>query len=481
MKNMTGVFKLTKRNLIALTSCVSLAIILLSLLASCGPSTPAATGTPTATPGGTEQELTYNFLNPKGTPSSGSAPQRIAFKGTMMAAQDFFGATTNVAKLGDAPIATWTDGLPVTVPTEQKVKEMLTGTSHKATEKIAAYSKDASGKWVQSKTAATFAPSGNTATVEQVATNAVMAGCKPEYLPAVLAVASTGLNYKAGTSPIGYYQMVSGPYSKEIGMNAGQGAMNPCNPPNMTIGRAFTLMMINIGGAVAGSTNTNLGFTFSRAELCFAEDNEALPTGWIGMNEDVGFAKTESAIMVSQTSSAVMSTFAPSSFRATNSGSGGIAHKLGGDGKPGFYNIVEYMMQWTIMPDLGPKDTKGAYSGAGGPQGPMVFVMHPDIALSLLNFGFKSKADLYNYVYDRTTMAVSDFKKNGWYDVLTNNGAAIEPTSGKAYNALAPDYKVHIYGTAKEQLAIISASPGDETLQVFSGGRGIPVCINNWQ
>ncbi len=122
MKKMTGVFKLSKRNLITLTSCVSLAIILLSVLASCGPSTPATTGAPTGTPAGTEQEQTYNFLNPKGTPSSGSAPQRVAFNGTLLAAQDFFGATANVAKFGNAPIAQWTDGLPIAVPTEQKVK-----------------------------------------------------------------------------------------------------------------------------------------------------------------------------------------------------------------------------------------------------------------------------------------------------------------------------------------------------------------------
>ena len=174
-----------------------------------------------------------------------------------------------MASYGNAPIAQWTDGLPIIIPTEAKVKEILTGTSHQATEKMAAYSKDSTGKWVKSSTPATFAPSGNTATVEQVATNAVMAGCRPEYLPAVLAMASVGLNYKAGTSSIGYVQIVAGPYAKEIGMNAGQGAMNPGNPPNMTIGRAFTLMMINLGGAIAGSTNTNLGNTLSRAELCY--------------------------------------------------------------------------------------------------------------------------------------------------------------------------------------------------------------------
>ena len=435
-----------------------------------------------ATPGGTavEQELTYNFLNPKGIPATGSAPQRIAFKGTLLAAHDFFQTSSPVPSLGNAVIAQWTDGLPIIVPTEAKVKEMITGTSHKATEKLAPYSKDSSGKWVQSKTAATFAPGNGTATVEQVATNAVMAGCKPEYLPAVLAMASVGLDWEAGGGPNGYVQILSGPYSKSIGMNAGQGAMNGGNPPSMTIGRAFQLMVVNLGGALAGSTNTNIGHLFNRADLCYAEDNEALPTGWVGMNEDVGFAKTESAIALTQSNSVLLTTFAPSSFRGLNSGTGGIANKLGLVGKPGIYNFVEYLMQWSIMPDLGPGDKKGVYAGVVGPQGPLTFTMHPDMAASLQKFGFKSKMDFYNWVYDRTQMAMSDFKKNGYYDVITKNGTAIEKSSGKAYSSLAADYKVHIYGEAAEQMLIVSIYPGDETCEIWTGGRGTPVCIDNW-
>ncbi len=192
MKKITGEYYVSKKTLIALTAAC---LLLAMLLPSCGGGT-TPTPTSTSTQGQvSETALSYNCINPKGTPSSGSAPKRIIFNGTLDAAQDFFGATTDVASLGNAPITSWTDGLPVIVPTEQKVKEMLTGTTHKSTEKIAPYSKDASGKWVQSKTAATFAPSGWTATVEQAATNAVMAGCKPEYLPIVLAMASGGLNF----------------------------------------------------------------------------------------------------------------------------------------------------------------------------------------------------------------------------------------------------------------------------------------------
>ena len=313
----------------------------------------------------------------------------------------------------------------------------------------------------------------NTATVEKVAINAVMAGCKPEYLPVVLAMMSGGPNYKAGTGPTGYMQIASGSIVKEIGINAGQGAMNPGNPPSMTIGRAFQLCLLNLGGAIPGSTNTNIGHPFNRAVMLYAEDGEALPEGWVGMNEDVGFAKNESVIMLCQSDSVLMSTFAPSSFRSLNEGHGGVAKKLNVLDKPGKYNLIEYVMQWSLTAPGGAATT--------GPQGPLNFTIHPDIAKALKTFGFNTKADFYKWVYDRTVTTVAEYSKYGWYDVLTNNGTAIEPTSGKAYKDLAPDYKVHVCGEAKNQLVIVSIYPGDESVLVFSGGKGIARCIEPWR
>ncbi len=68
------------------------------------------------------------------------AQPRIAFTGTLDDAQTFFQATTPVSNCRNCPINKWTDGLPIIIPTEQKVKEMLTGTSHKPDEKVFTYS-----------------------------------------------------------------------------------------------------------------------------------------------------------------------------------------------------------------------------------------------------------------------------------------------------------------------------------------------------
>ena len=152
-------------------------------------------------------------------------PARIAYEGNINDAQAFFQKTTPIELCGKCPIANWTDGLPIIVPTEEKVKEILMGTSHKPDEQIFRYSMNATTKQIQKAVnPVNFSPMSWTATVEKVAVNAVMAGCKPEYLPVVLAIASTGPT--SGSTHFQFpYQVVSGPIAKEIGMNSGIGIM----------------------------------------------------------------------------------------------------------------------------------------------------------------------------------------------------------------------------------------------------------------
>jgi hypothetical protein len=232
---------------------------------------------------------------------------------------------------------------------------------------------------------------------------------------------------------------------------------------------------------MAGSTNTNQGHPFNRAELCYAEDNEALPEGWVGMNEDAGYAADESVIMLCQHSSMLMTTFAPSSFRSLNSGHGGIARKLGID-EPGTYNFVEYVMQWSLVPNTTAYGQSiPGWASAVGPQGPLCFTIHPDMAAMLKLYGFDTKADFYQWIYDRGVVSLSQYQKFGWYDEHTAKGTAIEPVSGLPYNQLSPDTMVHVFGPADQQMVIISIYPGDESCLVFSGGKGIPRAIDPWR
>jgi len=424
-----------------------------------------------------QTDRSWTCLNPKNT----TGAERVAFTGTLDDAQVFYQQTLTSDTLGGVEVSQWTDGLPITIPTQEAISEILTGTSHSPTEVMSVYTRTGAGQYVAGTTPSAFAPSGNTATVEQVAVNAVMAGCKPEYLPAVLAMMSGGPNYVDEAYPIGYWQFVSGPYAKEVGFNVGQGAMNPCNPPSMTIGRAFQLCFINLGGAIAGSTNHNVGTLWNRSMLCMAEDAGDIPQGWGGANEDCGLTADESMIMLFASSSFSQGNFAPSSYRAMNTGKGGIAMKLGATG-PGKYSVIEYYMEWLGLPGETTNSVPVVATGNCGPTGPMVFIGPPSMVQDIHDSGpFATKNDFYQWVANRGVITAADYAKYGWYDVYTNNGTAIEPTSGKPYNQLAPDYPVHVLGTADQQLIFPSIYPGDEALFVCSGGRGIVRVIDAWK
>ncbi|MAE11575.1 MAG: hypothetical protein CL876_06665, partial [Dehalococcoidales bacterium] len=228
---------------------------------------------------------------------------RVLFEGTLDEADTFYQQTRHIPAPLNAPIAIYTDGFPVRIPTEERVREMLTGTSHKPDELITYQSDrvirsaDIPGEGGEGKLGepVRFQPLKRTATVEQVAVNAVMAGCKPEHLPAVLAIAESGsLN---GDNVL---IVVSGPFAKEVGMNTGNGFLDPGNPANSTIGRCGQLMAINLGGAVPGVNrmHASMGGYFNRGGMCIAENADGLPEGWKGLNEEHGFKKDESVALV---------------------------------------------------------------------------------------------------------------------------------------------------------------------------------------
>ena len=161
----------------------------------------------------------------------------------------------------------WTDKLPVVLPTLERVAAMLKHTSRKPDAVVGHH-------------AATHFREEWECTVEQVAVNAVMAGARPEYFPVILAIASTGASARgSSTSSMASMVVVNGPIRKEIGMNAGTGAMAPYNQANATIGRAFGLLSQNLqGGSVPGDTYMgSMGNALAYASPTFAENEERSP------------------------------------------------------------------------------------------------------------------------------------------------------------------------------------------------------------
>jgi hypothetical protein len=398
-------------------------------------------------------------------------PPRIIFEGTLDDAQEYFQQTVPVANCYNCPIAKYTDGLPVIIPTEDKVKEMLTGTSHKPDEQIYRYTRDATTGEIKKGTSPVLYARAYYATVEKVATIAVMAGCKPEYMPVVLAVATSGGGDTScpGTSGATSLQfVVSGPIAKEIGMNSGQDAFDVGNTANMSILRAGQIMTVSFGGCYPGGLRSTAG---NPVRVCFAEDVNGLPPGWEGFNEDSGYKKTESVFGkgVGWGGLECGWGFLPSAFRGmVAEGFGGMARQLGVEGQKGPHNFLE-----AICPYIYPG--KGLVGG-------ITIYMHLNMAKSLYDFGFKKKADVYKWMSSTYFVTKGELYNNGWWEHSTDGGRAKEPTSGKTWGELPMDYKVPVFGADPMRNCIIVANSfADETCYVAWCSRPSAYPIDPWR
>ena len=384
--------------------------------------------------------------------------KRILFEGTLDEADTFYHQTEFVPPPLNAPIAVYTDGYPVRIPTEERVKEMLTGTSRKPDELIK-YQSDRKGMIPRKKgDVVEFDPMKCTATVEKVATIAVMAGCKPEYLPVVLAMAESGCG--TGTTVFwGQWACVSGPIVKEIGMNCGTGMLDPGNPANATIGRAYQLMARNLGGATTGINRMNsIGSPLNTGGTCFAENADGLPPGWKGLNEESGFKKNQSVIMVMNSGGFIMGAqHTPAGYRQLQkAGKGGIARKLGLEGKPGPHNFLEY-----ILPSL------FTYREGG-----WTLIMVPEMAKHLYEMGFKSKEDVYKWIWEKSFEPLKQYKQRQPLDLTLNGWVGKEKRSGKFWSELPDDYMVPLMDDPFDN-CIIVAGGQEEVCEQLRGRSGL--------
>jgi len=360
----------------------------------------------------------------------------------------------------NAPISIYTDGWPIVVPTEERVKEMLKGTSHKPDE-IIAYQSDREGyigATGKKGDMVRFHPRLWTATVEKVAVNAVMAGCKPEYFPVVLAMAESGCHIGT-THTFGQWLCVSGPIAKEIEMSSGCGMYGPGNRANSTIGRAYELIARNLGGAITGVNRmTSIGSPFEGCR-CGAENADGLPPGWKGMNEEAGFSKDESVLMVQgHVNDGIRGVqFSPGGYRALQkSGHGGMARRLGVKGIPGPHNWLEY-----LIPEFW-----------AGREGPKIIIMVPEMARHLYEIGFKSKEEVYEWLWKKSFMTVREFRNFSWPDFTENGWMGIEKTTGKPWKELSDDEMVPAAGPDPSGFCIIVGGGDEEVSQQLAGIRG---------
>lgn len=189
----------------------------------------------------------------------------------------------------------WSDGLPIMPPTDEAVDWLLTGTD---------FSRD--------KIIGKILPRGGICTVQTVATAAAMAGCRPEYMPVLIAA------IEAILEPVVYHQhmqattgsanpavIVNGPVARQIRLNSGYGCLGPSSvyPAGASIGRAIRFLLMNVGGAVPGSGTMSLfGGPARYTGLVFSEDEAGLPSDWLPLNVERGFKRGTNTVTVLATS-----------------------------------------------------------------------------------------------------------------------------------------------------------------------------------
>ncbi len=178
----------------------------------------------------------------------------------------------------------WTDGLPIVPPTEALVEAMLRYTDRERYDVVA-----------------DIVPRGGQATIEKIAINAVMAGCRPEYLPVVItaieAMVEPPYNLygrQTTTHPGAHLLIINGPIRHELEVNCHQNVFGQGWRANATIGRAVRLICINIGGGIPAVTDMATHGHPGKYSYCIGEDEEGSP--WDPLHVERGFDPGTSAV-----------------------------------------------------------------------------------------------------------------------------------------------------------------------------------------
>lgn len=271
-------------------------------------------------------------------------------------------------------------------------------------------------------------PAFREVSVEKAATNAVMAGCDPEYFPVVLTALEATMEPEfnlysvlATTHPCWPAVIVNGPITEELGINGGANAYGQGSKANATIGRALTFVYMNVGGAEPGQGDKATHGGPHKFGLCVAENESESP--WDPLHVERGFNSDESTVTVVGAES-------PHNINdhVADSASGILA---------------------TAADSMATVGTNLAYYNA---RGEPHLVLSPEHARTIANDGF-SKADVKRYIYDQARIP---------YGTLVDRGMYREQEKG---------WPEHFRNLDDDQLVGIASSP-EKVLVTVTGGIG---------
>lgn len=180
----------------------------------------------------------------------------------------------------------WGDGLPVIPPTRERVDEFVAAIGRDPAEVVAA-----------------VAPEWGEASIEAIASNAVMAGCASHHMPVIIAAltAMTSEEFnlygvQSTTNPVAVAGFVNGPIARELGFNSSWNCMGPGNRSNAVVGRALRLILLNIGGGTPGDMDRATHGQPGKYSFFFAENEAESP--WQPYHRDQGYAPDDSTVTV---------------------------------------------------------------------------------------------------------------------------------------------------------------------------------------
>ncbi len=325
----------------------------------------------------------------------------------------------------------WTDGLPIVLPTEERVRRMLAGTSAPPDKVVAEGFMMEAGR-------------GKAYTVANIAVIAVMAGARPEYFPVILAIAAANRPaISPSTTAFASILLVNGPIRNKIGMNSGIGVYGPGNMANAVLGRAWTLMTFCHGG---GKTKKDLwssqGSNLTYNNNCIAENEEQ--SVWTPFHVDKGFKAEESVVTIF------------GGWGEINS-PGAASHRTFAE---------ELSIEYGVIPPLGSSAT---------------IVMDPLVARSLKeNLGLANKEDCRQYLSRNIKIPAGQYWKTDYIDMLVASEAyqGVEPYA--SWKKLPDDALIAPFHTPENINLVVAGGAVSPLWKATDYRYGISVSVDKW-
>ena len=364
------------------------------------------------------------------------APADIVFSGSFEEVNRFFYENE------------WSDGLPLVPPTIEKVREFLRFTERAPDESLGV-----------------VPPDNRSATLWSIAVNGVMAGCRPEYMPILVALAdamadpSYGVEHSGNTPGAETLIILNGPIIKQLGFNYEQGVLRDGFQANTSVGRFWRLYLRNIAGFLPHKTDKG---TFGNTwRVVLAENEDALAAiRWEPCCADFGFSAGDNTVTISR-----------------YTGGDVIASVHGENAErvmPYLADAVAKQIGWELAFTVGM---------ANASQRPLL-ILSPIIAKTIAASGW-SRRDVKQYLFDRARIPASKFELYiaKWTHLLPENRTLVDyVNTGRAPRVFAessdPARMVPIVGRAEDFMLAVSGDPLRTNAYAFvhNGILGYPVC-----